>query len=163
MRWRILMKGWTSVAILCALALLCGSAFGQTGNLLGTITDPGNAAVPGAQAQVKEATTGAVRTAPSGGEGIFRFNSLPPGTYNLTIRASGFKEYTQQAISVTAEQTRDLGTIKLALGAITEQVMVTAAATPVDTASSDNSKLVALAVLRRARNQRQKKAFARRS
>jgi hypothetical protein len=136
------MKGWSSVTISCALALLCGSAFAQTGTLSGTITDPGNAAVPGAQAQVKEVSTGLARTAPSGGEGIFRFNSLPPGTYNLTIQASGFKAYTQQAITVDADQVRDLGTIKLALGALTEAIMVTAAATPVDTASSDNSKLV---------------------
>ncbi len=105
--------------------------------------DPGDAAVPGARIELKNAATGAVLTTTTGAEGIFHFNSLLPATYNLTVRATaGFKTYTQTAINLTANEIRDLGRIKLVLGAVNEEVSVTAAATPIQTSSSENSKLV---------------------
>src|SRR5712692_8469656 len=125
--------------------LLCGCIFGQstTGTLLGTLADPGDAAVPGAQVALKNIATGAIVTTTTGAEGIFRFNSLVPTTYTLTIMpATGFKTYTQANIDVTANEVRDLGKITLAIGAVTEQVTVTAASTPVQTGSSENSKLI---------------------
>ncbi|MBZ5582023.1 MAG: carboxypeptidase regulatory-like domain-containing protein [Acidobacteriia bacterium] len=130
---------------LCAAALLCGLAIGQTttGSLLGTLTDPGDAAVPGAQIELKNTATGAVLKTTTGVEGIFSFNSLAPATYTLTVKpAAGFKTYTQSEIAVTANEVRDLGRIQLALGAVTEQISVTAVATPVQTGSSENSKLI---------------------
>ena len=131
--------------VLCAFATLCGCVFSQTttGTLLGTVADPGDASVPGARVELKNTATGAVITTSTGAEGIFRFNSLVPATYSLTITAaSGFKTYAQSNIAVTASEVRDLGKISLAMGTITEQVSVTAAATPIQTASSENSKLV---------------------
>ena len=128
-----------------ALALACGCVFAQTTtcDLLGTVTDSSNAAVPGVQVEVKNLTTGFVRKTTSGPEGIFRFSSLEHAKYDLTIKASaGFKTYTENNIDMTANETRDLGRIALALGLLTEEISVTAAATPIQTASSENSKLV---------------------
>src|ERR1051326_3426423 len=133
------------VQVFCALFLLTGGVFGQTttGTLLGTLVDPVDAAVPGAQVELKNAATVAIITTTTGAEGIFRFNSLVPATYNLTIRPdTGFKSYTQSEIEITASEIRDLGKIALSMGAVTEQVSVTAVATPVQTASGENSKLV---------------------
>jgi hypothetical protein len=130
---------------LCFLALVCACAFGQstTGTLIGTVTDPGSAAVPGVQVEVKNTATGTLTTTTTGAEGIFVFNSLEPGTYNLTVKpAAGFKTYTENAILVGAANERDLGKIVLSLGALTEQISVTAAATTVQTASSENSKVL---------------------
>jgi hypothetical protein len=127
------------------IALLSGSIFGQTttGTLLGTVADPGDAAVQGARVELTNKATGSVVTATTGAEGIFRFNSLVPATYNLTIKpASGFKTYSQSNIAVTANEVRDLGKIVLMLGALTENVSVVAEVTPVQTASAENSKLV---------------------
>jgi hypothetical protein len=129
----------------CAVALLCGRLYGQTttGTLLGTLADPGDAAVPGAQVELRNVATGAIVTTTTGSEGLFRFNRLVPATYNLTIKpAAGFKTYTQPNIEVTANEVRDLGKISLVIGAINEQVTVTGEATPVQTGSSENSKLI---------------------
>ncbi len=131
--------------VLCALVLVCGCIFGQTttGTLVGTVVDPGNSAVPGTEVELRNTATGAVITTSTGVEGIFRFNSVIPATYTLTVKpAAGFKTYTQSDIDVTANEVRDLGRITLALGAITERVSVTAEATPVQTASGENSKLI---------------------
>src|ERR1039458_3218790 len=56
--------------LLCAVALLCGCIFSQTttGILRGTVTDPGDAALPGAQIELKNNATGAVVSTVTGPE-----------------------------------------------------------------------------------------------
>src|ERR1035438_5562942 len=79
------------VAALSLAALLCACGFAQstTGSLLGTVTDSSNAAVPNVQIEVKNLTTGFVRTTTTGPEGIFRFNSLEPAKYRSEERRVG--------------------------------------------------------------------------
>src|ERR1039458_5623088 len=128
----------------CMLALLCGAAFAQTvtSNIIGTLTDPANAVIPSVQVQLTEQGTGAARTTASTNVGLFRFTQLLPGVYTVTVKTSGFKSYTQKDIDLSSGETRDLGSIVLALGATVEQVSVIAIATPVQTASSEKSTLV---------------------
>ena len=131
--------------MLSAVALLSGCVFGQstTGTLVGIVRDPADAAVPAARIELKNNATGAVIMTKSGGEGIFRFNSLVPATYSLTIAPPvGFKAYTEANVEVTANEVRDLGRIQLSLGAQTERVTVTAQTESIQTASSENSKLI---------------------
>jgi len=141
----------TTVRVLCALTLLCAGVFGQavSSNIIGTVTDPGDASVPGVVVQLREQGTGMTRTFTTGPEGIFRFTNLPPGTYAITATAQGFKTYTQEGINLASLETRDLGRIKLVLGALSEQVTVTAEVTPVQTASSEKSSLIDLSQLNR--------------
>src|SRR5690349_35290 len=126
---------------LFAAALFCGwiQAQTSTGTLLGSVVDSTDAAVPGVSIELKNAATGAIVTASTGAEGLFRFNSLPPAKYSITVKpATGFKTYTQSNIDVTANEVRDLGKIALAVGALTENVTVVAQVTPTQTASSEN-------------------------
>ncbi len=129
---------------LCALALLCGSLLGQvvSSNIIGTVTDPGDASVPGVVVQLREQGTGMTRAFTTSAEGIFRFTNLPPGTYTIALTAQGFKTYTQEGINLASSENRDLGRIKLTLGALTETVSVTAEVTPVQTASSEKSATI---------------------
>ena len=132
------------VRAISVAALLCGAAFSQStmGEMTGTVTDSSGAAVPNAKVEAKSLRTASVRDTVSGPEGIFVFNSLEPAVYNITVKATGFKTYGQNSIDITAGAPRDLGKLALAVGAVTEEVSVTALATPVQTASSENSKLV---------------------
>jgi hypothetical protein len=99
--------------------------------------------VPNVAVELKNVATGVVRSTLATSEGIFRFNSVIPGVYDLTIRPpAGFKEYVQKEITLNASEIRDLGRILLTVGAVNETVQVTAAATPVQTASSENSSMV---------------------
>ena len=56
--------------------LLCGGIFAQstTGTLLGSVSDPGDAAIPGAHVELINSATGAVVSTTTGAEGLFRFN-----------------------------------------------------------------------------------------
>jgi hypothetical protein len=130
--------------LLCAMALFCGCIYAQaTATLQGLVTDPADAAIPRATVEVKNAASGAIRTTTTTPEGLFRFNSLEPAVYNLTVKAgSGFKAFAVTDINVTVGQINDVGTIKLAIGSVSEQVTVTAVVTPVETTSSEGSKLV---------------------
>ena len=93
----------------CALVFLCGLSYGQstTGTLLGVVADPSDAAIPKARVELTNTATGAVISTTTEAEGIFRFNSLIPATYNLTIKATaGFKTYAQSNVEVTGTLTR---------------------------------------------------------
>jgi len=128
-----------------ALMVMCGSAFGQSasGTLQGTILDPAGAAVPDVTVVIKNLSTGATRNTISGADGTFILNGVDAATYDLTITPkSGFKAYAERDIEVTPNERRDLGKIHLELGTLTEQVSITAAATPVQTSSGENSKLI---------------------
>jgi hypothetical protein len=131
------------MGVLCIFALLCGSALSQTSsNLIGTLTDPTGLVIPSVEVQLTDQATGAIRDTVSTAEGIFRFTNMAPGTYTVTVKAPGFKSYAQKGIALAASDTRDLGRIALELGTVTQEVSVTAQATPVQVASSEKSSLI---------------------
>ena len=61
------------------------------GTLSGTITDPAGAVVPGAAVEIKNNANGISRTATTADNGVFQFTELEPGTYTVSVQASGFK------------------------------------------------------------------------
>jgi hypothetical protein len=108
-----------------------------TSTIVGTVVDPSGAAIPHAQVTLTNVGTNASRTTTTGSSGIFRFPSLQAGTYSVAVSATGFKKFSTTDIELNASSTRDLGKIALQVGAVTESVTVTAAATPIQTASSE--------------------------
>ena len=109
--------------------------------IAGTVVDASNAAIPGAQVTARDVAKGTTRSTVSGPEGLFALAALPPGEYGVEIRAAGFKTVSQR-LTLKARDRAVLGPVYMAVGAITEEITVTAAATPVQTASSENSRLL---------------------
>jgi hypothetical protein len=139
------MKKKCNLLAFLAITLGCGFCLAQTtgATLQGTLTDPSDLAVPGQTVELRNLATNDPRTTNTAEDGIFRFNSLEPGQYNLTIRSgSAFKEYVVNQISLNASEIRDLGRIRLSLGSVNETVNVNAASTPVQTASSENASVI---------------------
>ena len=130
--------------LISVLALAYAGAFSQTvtSNLVGILTDPAGAVVPGGEVQLTEQGTGSVRTTTSGSEGIYRFTNLEPGLYTVSVKAKGFKTSTLTGINLAASETRNLGQIVLEVGNVVDTVTVTAEATPVQTGSAERSALV---------------------
>src|ERR1051326_7011395 len=129
---------------LFSLACCAGSLCAQQGTstMLGAVSDPADATVASAVITVTELATGAVREGESSADGLFRFNNLPPGAYKLRVQAKGFKALELGGIDLASSETRNLGKLVLHLGALTEQVTVTAQVAVVQTASSERSALV---------------------
>ncbi|MFZ1973002.1 MAG: TonB-dependent receptor [Candidatus Acidiferrales bacterium] len=128
-------RSWKLGMLLGALAILlfCGKPlYGQssaafTATLNGSVTDPAGLAVKGATVTLTSSDKGVSRTTTTGDTGLYTFTFLPAGEYTLEAKASGFKQYKQQGITMTAGQTAEQA-VRLTVGAVTESVEVTAQA-----------------------------------
>ncbi len=139
--------------VLSGLALMsvaAASAFAQatSGALLGTVTDPGHSAVPGARITVTYKDTGATRNGVSHNDGTFEVPDLPQGNYSVSIESKGFKTYQVDNIALSFTEKRNLGVIALEIGAVTETVNVTAEVTPVNTTTADLGQAIDSAAIR---------------
>ncbi|MGD0778308.1 MAG: carboxypeptidase-like regulatory domain-containing protein [Candidatus Solibacter sp.] len=130
--------------IFCALTLFAACLLGQTvsSGLQGTVMDPANAIVPGATVTLTDTDTGNTRAATTDNTGLFRFLDLAPATYSVSVKATGFKGYTQNTIVVAANETRDIGKVTLTLGSGTETITVTAEAAAIQLASSEKATAI---------------------
>jgi hypothetical protein len=82
------MKMQRLAAVLLALAFLQCAVFGiaATGTILGRVTDPSGAIVPGATVTILNQETNAVRTIETDESGNYSAPLLPPGLYRVTCR-----------------------------------------------------------------------------
>jgi Carboxypeptidase regulatory-like domain/TonB dependent receptor len=94
-----------------------------TGKITGTVTDPSGAGVPNAPVTVKGAALLAQRSTQTQSDGSYLFDLLPPGTYELTVTARGFRSYHETGIVITAGFTATVSP-RLAVGEVTESVTV---------------------------------------
>ncbi len=61
-----------------------------TTSLHGTVSDPNHAVVQGATVTIDSPGTGFTRSTKSNDEGGYEFLQIPPGTYDITVTATGF-------------------------------------------------------------------------
>ena len=76
-------------------------------SLHGTITDPSDAAIPGASVTASGAD-GTVKTGTSDALGRYVLSGLPPGTYTLRVGATGFTLFEKAGITVAPGQSQGL-------------------------------------------------------
>ncbi|MGB8029159.1 MAG: TonB-dependent receptor [Terracidiphilus sp.] len=98
---------------------------GTSSAISGTVLDVSGAALPGADITATEVDTRAVRTVQTDHDGRFLFSQVNPGTYTVTVRATGFAEQTSQPIAVEVSRTAALN-FKLAVSSASQTVEVTA-------------------------------------
>ncbi|HEX3891437.1 MAG TPA: TonB-dependent receptor [Terracidiphilus sp.] len=125
-------------ALMCSLlALWSVPAFAQfTANIQGVIQDTSGAGVAKAQIVLINTGTGVKQTATSDPSGNYRFVSLAPGDYKISVEATGFSK-SEAAVTLLTEQNLNVP-IALKVGSATESVVVTTEAAIVDTADSRN-------------------------
>jgi hypothetical protein len=102
----------------------------------GIVQDPNGLAVPKAAVRIVNQNTQVAQTATSDASGNFRFVSLAPGPYKITVEAPGFAK-AEADITLLTEQNLNVP-ITLKVGAVTENITVTTQAPLVDTADSRN-------------------------
>jgi hypothetical protein len=93
------------------------------GSIVGAVVDVNGADVPGAQ--VTLTNTGALQqyTVASGENGEFSFTEVAPGTYFITVKATGFDPYTSAKFTISARQVYEMPKIGLSI-AMQRQVVV---------------------------------------
>jgi hypothetical protein len=125
--------------IVCLLALAISVfAQGDRGTITGTISDPAGAVVANAPIEAKNTQTGAVYPSQTTATGNYTLSQLPAGSYELSVAVPGFKKFIRQNVDVQVAQVLRLD-IGLEVGAATESVTVTEAATLLKTESGELS------------------------
>jgi hypothetical protein len=131
-------SGLLRCILLMAIAILVSqSAIAQmriVGMISGTVTDPTNAAVPGAKVVLRDEVNGTKKETTTNGSGHFDFPDLPFGAFEVTVTAAGFQASVTSHISVVASQTTDVP-VTLRVGQQTETVMVEGTAPILETTS----------------------------
>jgi hypothetical protein len=112
-----------------------------TARVTGTVTDPKGAVVPGAAITAANLDTGQRVEAKSNEVGLYTLPFLPPGRYEITAEAPGFRRYLRPNLVLETGQAATLD-ITLELGAQTEFVTVTAAAPLLASETSAVSQLI---------------------
>jgi len=96
-----------SFLILLSIGLLFGtSAQAQiAANLRGRVLDPSGAGVPNAKVDLTETAKNTHQTTASSSTGDYLFTNLNPGTYSVSVSASGFQRLEHSGITVEVGQT----------------------------------------------------------
>jgi hypothetical protein len=118
-------------------------AFGQviTGDIVGSVSDPSGAAIPGAAVTVTNTGTQFTRKTETNSTGDYTFNLLPTGTYSISIEATGFKAFKLAEMPLSSAQKARVDA-RLEVGNITEVVEVSGTAPLLQTDSSTVGSLV---------------------
>ncbi|MBI3679448.1 MAG: carboxypeptidase regulatory-like domain-containing protein [Acidobacteria bacterium] len=119
-----------SIFLIVLLALASSPVAAQYGGgtLLGTVTDPSGAVVPGAKVVAKNTATNETREFTTDAAGNYQFNAMPSGAYIITVTCASFKSVTvpDLVLRVNSQLRAD---VTMQLGAVAETVEV-AATTP---------------------------------
>ncbi len=105
------------------------------GTILGSVTDPSGAAVPGVRVTLTNTGTGIAKTFDTDASGNFVVSYLIPGTYAVTAKKEGFKTITQTGITLVVDQKARVD-LKLQVGTIAETLTVIGSPPQVETESS---------------------------
>ncbi len=129
--------------ILAALAVVPESAAAQEarGTIQGRVIDSSGAAVPGALVEVLNVATGVITPTTSNEQGSYRVAFLNPGVYRVTVSLQGFGKFISDKIEVHVADVLAVDA-SLKVGAITDEVTVTATAATVDRSTAELGQVV---------------------
>ncbi len=121
------------ILFLSAASLLAQT---YTGSIGGRVSDSSGSAVPGAEVSVRNEKSNSTLRGRTSEAGSFLFPFLQPGTDDVSVAATGFKELVRPGIAVQISQPVRLE-LGLTVGEVTERVEVSAGDTALNTVSSE--------------------------
>ena len=90
---RLALRATCVCATVAAFVALATPAFAQTtGQVIGSIVDAQGGVLPGVTVSATSPQLQGMRTAVTDSSGTFRFPTLPPGTYTVTLKAGGVEQ-----------------------------------------------------------------------
>src|SRR5687768_3210754 len=123
------------------LLLTSATAWAQTAEVSGRVTDESGAVLPGVTVTVTQTDTGFTRTVVTDGTGTYVMPNLPTGPYRLEVSLQGFRTYEQTGIVLQVAATPTINAV-LTVGSLEETVSVEAATPLVDVRSTGISEVV---------------------
>jgi hypothetical protein len=138
---RLIVAAFLAVAMIALGAGPARAQGGSTSTITGTVTDTSGAVIPGASVTVKNAATAGTSEVTTNTEGQFTVPALNPGNYSVTVTLSGFKTATVNNVELRAGVPAGVN-VKLEVGGVSEQVVVSAGSEVVDTQASTVAKTI---------------------
>lgn len=133
---RIKAFGWLIVVFALLQAHYASAQF--SGSLQGSIQDSTGAAIPGAAVVLTDTDTQVSSKTLSDTGGVYRFASLPPGNYSITVSAAGF-DSNHVTFGLETGETRNVP-VSLAVAGSKTTVNVRSEAPLLDTSDSRNQE-----------------------
>jgi outer membrane receptor protein involved in Fe transport len=133
-----------TLAVVTMLLLLAATtSFGQaiTGTVVGTVTDSSGGVVGGASVTAKNTDTAITYNTTTGAAGFYTIGNLPPGRYEITVQAKGFKTSVSSDNTVNVETTTRVD-FTLSAGSTSETVEVVAQTPLVESTTSDIGSVI---------------------
>lgn len=116
--------------------ILAGVAWGQAvSSLSGVVTDPSGGVIQGAIVKIENVAQGLIRETKTDSAGRYALPQVPPGTYKVSARATGFAEVVVNEVPLQVNVPRTLD-LKMEVGAVSETVAVSAEAAQVNTSDA---------------------------
>jgi hypothetical protein len=119
MKYRILFI----LALVWFLPAMISAQVAVTGKITGVVSDSSGGAVANATVTVKSTALMSPRTIGTSTDGAYLFDLLPPGTYEVTVTAAGFRTVNQTGVVLTAGFTATVNPM-LQVGEVTQTVQV---------------------------------------
>jgi hypothetical protein len=142
---RINLPRFSSAVFKASLCTLVFAAFlsaqSDTAGLFGLVRDASGGAVVGSKVRLQSSATGALREQVTDGKGLYQFELLPPGEYELTIEATGFKQFRDSKVRVSVAQIARLN-VQLEVGSASEFVEVQDTVSPLSTETVSQGTII---------------------
>lgn len=138
------MSAYPGHLIALVLVFLLGAAVvwgSVTGSISGTVRDSSGAVIPGASVVALNTETGIESSTRTDARGFYSLPALPVGHYNVEIQARGFQRYQQTGLVLDINTALRVDAT-LRVGAVSQQIAVTATALHVATSSTQMGDVI---------------------
>jgi outer membrane receptor protein involved in Fe transport len=143
-RIRARLQWAASIVAIAVLLLNARVADGQSGSFAiftGRAQDPQGVSVAGATVAATNQETGIVRTTQTTSDGLYRFDDLPPGVYDVVIEAQSFARVEAKNVSLWVGEQRDVN-FNLVPAAERQYATVTSEVPLIETTKTDISTVI---------------------
>ncbi len=139
---RIRLRRLRTTLCMAACLLIASNLWASVeGNVSGTIFDPAGRVVPGATVTAINNATNIERSMTTGSNGIYSFQELPVGTYEIHVDAKNFKVYRSVGVVLDANSALLLD-ITLSIGGRSDTVTVDESSTHIDVADTQTGEVI---------------------
>jgi hypothetical protein len=136
---------FTILALAISVSICSARAQSETAEVLGAVQDPTGASVADTTVTLTNTGTGIAAKTTTDDKGDYDFLNVTVGDYEVAAEHAGFSKFsTDIRVEVGARQRVD---VSLQVGASSQTVVVTGAAVPLDTDTSDHGQIISTAAV----------------
>ncbi|HKX32917.1 MAG TPA: TonB-dependent receptor [Blastocatellia bacterium] len=135
------LRAWVMLVLITLLSSASLYAQEARGTITGKVRDASQGVVPGAGVKITNVAMGTSVSVKTNEAGLYYAPFLIPGTYQVLVETSGFKNYLREGLILRVNDTLEID-IQLEVGAVGETVTVTGEAPALETTSASMGQVV---------------------